>query len=90
MIEEVEMITTDELLFLQSRLLNSGSSGPVELDRCSRIIDFPLFLQSHVSIVMFQKKNPRYRPYLQRLELVLNIINSKNYENKTNHHSSNR
>jgi hypothetical protein len=31
---------------------------------------------------MFQRKNPRYRPYLQRLELVLSIINSRNYENK--------
>lgn len=80
MIEKVEMITTDELQFLHSRLLNSGLSGPIELDRCSRIVDFPLFLKSHVSIVMFQKQNPRYRPYLERLEFVLNIINFKNYE----------
>ena len=80
MIPKVDMITTEELQFLQLRLLNSRPSGPVELDPCSRIVDFSLFLRSHISIVMFQKKNPRYRPYLERLEFVLNIINFKNYE----------
>jgi hypothetical protein len=88
MIEKVEMITTEELQFLQLRLLNSGSSGLIKLDPCSRIVDFPLFLQSHVSIVMFQRKNQRYRPYLERLELVLNIINSKNYEITEDHRNN--
>ena len=88
MIEELEMITTEELQFLQLRLLNSSPSGPVELDPCSRIVDFNLFLRSHISIVAFQKKNPRYRPYLQRLELVLNIINSKNYEITEDHRNN--
>lgn len=89
MIEKVEMITTEELQFLQLRLLNSGSSGPIELDRCSRIVDFPLFVHSHVSIVMFQKQNPRYMPYLKRIQIVSSTIKSINYENKTNNHSSN-
>ncbi len=79
MIEKVDMISIEELQFLQLRLLNSSPSSPVELDSCSRVVDFNLFLRSHFSIIAFQKKNPRYRPYLQRLELVLNIINSKNY-----------
>jgi hypothetical protein len=51
--------------------------GPVKLDSCSTIINVPLFIKSHLTILKYHKGNLRFKPYLDRLIQFKNSINLK-------------
>jgi hypothetical protein len=50
-------------------------SDPIRLDKCSQVTDIRLFIKSHLSIVKGQNGNERYRPYLDRLNEIRDMIN---------------
>lgn len=47
---------------------------PVKLDQCSTIIDVPLFLESHFAIVRANQGKPTFRPYLERLQKLRDVL----------------
>jgi hypothetical protein len=49
-------------------------AAPIKLDKCSRITDVPLFISSHLSIIIAQSGNMRYKPYLDRLIFLKSCI----------------
>jgi len=52
--------------------------GILRLNGCSQIIDVPLFVQSHLSILKGQNGNDRYLPYMDRLSLLKTLIEGEN------------
>jgi hypothetical protein len=46
----------------------------IQLDKCSVIVDVPLFVKSHLSILKGQNGNQRYKPYLDRLIQLMTIL----------------
>jgi hypothetical protein len=49
-------------------------TDPTRLDQCSQVTDINLFIKSHLSIVKAQNGNERYRPYMERLNEVRDIL----------------
>ncbi len=47
---------------------------PIRLDQCSQIIDINLFIKSHMAIIKFQNGNMRYKPYLERLNELKQLL----------------
>lgn len=52
-------------------------TGPIKLDECSNITDVSLFIKSHLDILKFQRDNLRYKPYLDRLIELKQVITQK-------------
>lgn len=71
---KTKIIDEDELNHLEKLLTGYFFTDPLSLDGCSRIIDYQLFVRSHIGIVKFQISNFRYKPYLERLLFVKDKI----------------
>jgi hypothetical protein len=48
--------------------------GFVQLDRCTRIVDVPLFIETHLEIVDHHNGNETYEGYLIRLQKLMVLI----------------
>jgi len=46
----------------------------IRLDKCSVIVDIPIFVKSHLSILRAQSGNTRYLPYMDRLNLLRSLV----------------
>jgi len=51
-------------------------SGPVQLNQCTKIIDISKFIDCELSICKGQNGNRRYKPYLERLQVLKRILMS--------------
>jgi hypothetical protein len=50
------------------------SIEPIRIDKCSQITNIELFIKSHLDIVRGQNGNMRYKPYLDRLNVLKQIL----------------
>ena len=62
-------------LFFQTATL---PTDPVKLDQCTTILNVRNMVSSHFETVKAQNGNPRYLPYLLRLELLKQILSPSN------------
>lgn len=61
-------------VFFNSSALPTGS---IKLDECTTIVDIPMFLDSHLSIVKVHNGNPTFHPYYDRLIKLTEIFTGK-------------
>lgn len=50
---------------------------PIKLDQCTTITDLPKFIDNHIAAYKTNLNNPTYKPYLQRLVKLVNILYEK-------------
>ena len=73
-VEEVNLWDISGLqLFFQTATI---PTDPVRLDQCSTILNVPNMVESHFETVKAQNGNPRYLPYILRLESLKQILST--------------
>jgi len=77
-IESLSPEKWDDIIFELETFFNTCilPTGPIKLDECSTIIDLPKFIEAHLSTVIFNNGNKTFRPYLDRLIELRNLIDS--------------
>lgn len=68
------MITDEQLDNAERWFAANTIDGEVQLSVCEKIIDVPLFVNSHLCILRNQKNNELMTPYLIRLRKLRKII----------------
>lgn len=54
--------------------INELPVEPIKLDKCNKIIDISLFIESHLSIIKAHNGEQIYLPYLNRLQKFKEIL----------------
>ncbi len=75
---EQELVThwDDEIEKLETYFSNRKlTPQPIPLNACSTILDVPQFVKSHLKIIKVHNGHATYRPYLDRLQELQNVLN---------------
>ena len=72
------MITDEQINNAERWFANNMVEGEVQLSVCEKIIDIPLMVSTHLSILRHNKNNELMMPYLIRLRKLRTIIQNQN------------